>query len=251
MFRHSSFATLLVAIVAAYLWPVVLFRLARVVPSREPFGYLLTIVGALGLGMLALWAMRRDGMSLESVGWSRKGLVQAVIFIVLSWVWAAGVLLFFGEVSSFGDLFVFPLPRVIVQWFFVGLAEELLFRGYILGRLLRCFERLGRVGASLAAACVSSFIFATFHIPQRMAMQGMELRVEVLLERMVPLFLIGLFWTWLFLRSRNVPFVGLAHGGMNAPLVGQRENLVPIVLSFLVWAEVMAWKRRRAAPASG
>ncbi len=234
------------AVIAAYLFPVILFSVTPLLPSSVFFNYLYTAIGSLALLSIALLAIRSDTVTLEEIGWSAKGLRQAVTMIAIGWaIWAAlTVSVNFRMGYPFSDNFESPLPKILVQWLFVGIAEEVLFRGYIFTKLTQLFVKSGRTWSKVAGTVVSSLVFATYHIPQRISVVGMELTPDGLTKQMLPLFLAGALLAWLFLRSQNVLFVGLVHGGMNASLLGREGDLAPIVL-FLVVVEIFAWRRRQ------
>lgn len=236
----------LTAIAMAYVWPVVLFWGASLLPSTPLFRYVLTAIGALGMLAIAFFAMRYDTVNLKALGWSSKGLRHAVELLALGWgLWAiVSLSMTFKMGRPFQENFESSLPQIVVQWLFVGIAEEVLFRGYILTRLIQMFGKLGRARSRLAGVALSSFIFATFHIPQRVIVHGMALRPDALMGQMVPLFFVGVLLAWLYLRSQNVLFVGLFHGGINAPLVGHEGSLA-FVLLFLVLVEICAWRTRK------
>ncbi len=70
-----------------------------------------------------------------------------------------------------------------------------------------------------------------------------------LLTNLAGVFLSGMFSAWLFLRSKNVWWVGLFHGGGDAPLLslGQNDSItgVGVAVIYLMLTEVMV--RRRAS----
>ncbi len=85
----------------------------------------------------------------------------------------------------------------VVRFIVVGLgplAEETFFRGFVLGGLA---PRLGGAGA----AVVSSLIFALAH-----------LTIGVL----VPIFILGLLLSWLYLKTRSIVPGLIAHSAQNA-----------------------------------
>ncbi|MCF6277637.1 MAG: CPBP family intramembrane metalloprotease [Anaerolineales bacterium] len=238
-------------VIVTYLLPVALFWVTSLLPPNEFSKYLFTTIGSLVTLAIALFAIRNDTVRLGRIGWSQKGLQLAVKVIAVGWViWAMLIIsVNFKMGYPFSENFESPLPKILVQWLFVGIAEEVLFRGYIFTKLTQFFARTGRVWSKVAGVVISSLIFATFHIPQRVFMHGMELTPDALIRQMFPLFLAGVLLAWLFLRSQNVLLVGLFHGGMNAPLIGREGDLAPILL-FLVLVEIFAWRRRKQASVS-
>ncbi|RME13683.1 MAG: CPBP family intramembrane metalloprotease [Ardenticatenia bacterium] len=239
------------AVIATYLWPILLFSVVPLLPSSDFFNYLYTAIGSLVFLLIALFAIRSDTVTLEEMGWSGNGLRQSVAMIAIGWtIWTVlTVSVNFKMGHLFSDSFKSSFPKIVVQWLFVGIAEEVLFRGYIFTKLTHLFVKFGHIWSKVAGVIVSSLIFATFHIPQRLSVVGMELTLDGLVRQMFPLFFAGILLAWLFLRSQNVLFVGLVHGGMNAPLLGKEGNLAPILV-FLILAEVIACRRRKRVNAS-
>ena len=90
---------------------------------------------------------------------------------------------------------------VLVLW--GPLAEEVFFRGFVLGGLR------GRLGSS-RALLASAFVFALFHVDPRV---------------MVPIFVTGLLLAWLYQRTGSVWSSFTAHAVQNA-----------LALSISVWA---------------
>jgi hypothetical protein len=74
------------------------------------------------------------------------------------------------------------------------LAEETFFRGFLLGSLA---PRLGGAGA----AVVSSLLFALAHLTPGV---------------MVPIFILGLLLSWLYLKTRSIVPGLIAHSAQNA-----------------------------------
>ena len=93
------------------------------------------------------------------------------------------------------------LAVVVVLW--VPLAEEVFFRGFVLSGLV---GNLGTVGAAI----VSSLVFALFHVDPKM---------------MVPIFVTGLLFAWLYSRTGSVWSCVAAHAMQNA-----------LALSISIWA---------------
>ena len=247
--KQHKITIFLAAIIAAYLWPVALFSVLSLFPSTTLLKYLFTAIGSLVILAIALFAIRNDTVSLEEIGWSQEGLQQALKILAVGWgLWAILVVsINFKMGYPFRENFESPLPEIVVHWLFVGIAEEALFRGYILVKLIQVFTRIGRVWSKVAGIALSSLLFATYHIPQRVFVHGMALTPDALMGQMIPLFLSGTLLAWLFLRSgQNVLFVGLFHGGMNAPPIGRTGDLAPVFL-FLVLVEIFAWRKRKQA----
>jgi membrane protease YdiL (CAAX protease family) len=197
---------------------------------------------------LALWAIRNDTVSFQEIGLTKRHLLQAVWIIALGWV-------LWGFATSY-DLSQYPrntldyLAQMVQQWLFVGPAEELFVRGYLLMAIAALFPGKSKFLSYAGGALVSTLIFATYHIPQRIMVRGMSLASGAYLQDLVYLLIVGLLLALLFLRTRNVILVGLIHGGLNAPLFGVNGDYAPAIL-FLVIFEVARWvhkvrERKRA-----
>ncbi len=94
--------------------------------------YVLTVLSSVFLGALALWALKREGISLTDIGLDMLRLREANWLIAAIWL-AMGL----GYYALAGEAVldhVSPALILMQQWIFVGIAEELLFRGYLLSR---------------------------------------------------------------------------------------------------------------------
>ncbi len=135
--QHKT-AIFFAVIAVTYLLPVALFAVASLLPfsSTTLFKYLFTAIGSLVTLAIALFAIRNDTVSLGEIGWSQEGLRQALKILAIGWgLWAVLVVsINFKMGYPLRENFESPLPKIIVQWLFVGIAEEVLFRGYILRR---------------------------------------------------------------------------------------------------------------------
>jgi membrane protease YdiL (CAAX protease family) len=238
---QSNKSVLFTSLVVAYLIPLIAFGLRSLLPDDAIYGYLITIISSLGFMALTVWAIRTDVVSFQAIGLTKWRLLQAVWVIALGWV-------IWGFVTSY-DLSQYPrntldyLARMIQQWLFVGPTEELFFRGYLLMAVAALFSGKHKVLAYGGGALVSSLIFATYHLPQRIFVEGMRLASTAYAADLVQLFIVGLLLALLFLRTRNVLLVGLIHGGLNAPLFGANGDYAPAIL-FLIIFEIARWVRK-------
>ena len=60
------------------------------------------------------------------------------------------------------------------------------------------------------------------------------------LQDVIMLFITGILLGFVFLRTRNVILVGLIHGGLNVPLLGESGDFGPMIL-FIILFEVVRW----------
>ncbi len=249
----NGLGTLLVVILFIYLFPLLLFRIvAPLIVDNVLARYLLTIFSALLLGILAWWALKRDAIVPETIGLSFSKIPQTLIILVAGWAVWAGVwaLIALPQVRASGQdiaLFISAPSAIFQQWLFVGLAEELLFRGYLLTRLQFAFSSIAKKWSTLLAILVSGLIFATAHVPVKLSGLTDESLWPVILPGVVEIFILGLSFAYFFLRTRNVALTGLIHGGWNAPLIGKQDMLRLVIFIVVVEVWLLVEKRRRRA----
>ena len=242
MTRRSIVAFGLV-VVYAFLSPLLLFTSVRTFRILAPLAPWVTITAGVGDVIVALLALRASGIAPSSIGWTLRALAQAVVWSAVAWIlWGVvlGLLILVRPEYSVG---VTSLRSIPVFYLFVGVPEELLFRGYILTWLRRFFQgKASGNWAALWAALVSSLLFALFHIPQRLLVARMTWNVDLLMN-LAGVFFSSLFLAWLFLRSDNVWWVGLYHGGQDAPLLslgpGDVFTGIGVAVVYLLLTEVM------------
>ena len=237
---------ILIVSILAYLVLDGLFWLATSwLPDTEISRYNLTLAASVATFVLAYWAMQKDAVMLESIGWTASGFKQALY--LLGAVWSIGgvfivVLTHLAKMPLLGV----DISSLIKHWLFVGISEELWYRGYMMATLIRIFSKKGRLISVALGIAISSTIFAAIHIPQRMVIEGVSLLSVEMAVNLSRLFLVGVVLAWLFLRSCNILFVGLVHGGLNAPLVsGGSENPLTVITILLLALVVVEISRRR------
>lgn len=249
----SGLGTLSVVILFIYLFPLLLFRVvAPLVADNELAKYLLTIFSALFVGFLAWWALKRDAIAPETIGLTFSKIPQTLIILAAGWVVWAGIwaLIALPQVRASGQdisLFISTPSAIFQQWLFVGICEELLFRGYLLTRLQFAFSRIAERWSTLLAILVSGLIFATAHVPAKLSGLIDEGAWFVILPGVVEIFILGLSFAYFFLRTRNVTLTGLIHGGWNAPLIGKQDMLRLVIFIVVVEIWLLVEKRRRKA----
>lgn len=226
-----------------FLSPFLLFTSVRTFPILEPLAHWVTVIGGVGDILVVLFALRASKITLDSIGWTLPAVGQALMWTAVAWfLWGAvlGILMLVRPGYTVG----ITSPRsILVYYLFVGVPEELLFRGYFFTWLHRFFQgKVVKGWATLWAAIVSSLLFALFHIPQRLLVARMTWSIG-LLTNLVGVFAIGLFSCWIFFRSKNIWWVGLYHGGNDAPLLslGQGDSLtaIGVAVAYFLLTEVM------------
>ncbi|PWH12510.1 MAG: hypothetical protein DDG60_12765 [Anaerolineae bacterium] len=255
--KHGT-VTLLVVILFIYSLPLLLFGvIVPLVVDNLVARYLLTIFSALVLGILAWWALKRDAIAPETIGLSFSKVPQTLFILVAGWGMWAGVwaLIALPQVRASGQdvsLFIGAPLAIVQQWLFVGLAEELLFRGYLLTRLQLVFSRFPKAWSMFLAILGSGLIFATAHVPVKLSNVGADENAWlVVLSGVVEIFILGLSFSYFFLRTRNVVLTGLIHGGWNAPLLGKQDVLRLVLFVLVVEFWLLIEKRRHKSAVLG
>ena len=201
--------------------------------------------------ILAWWGIKKDELTV-SVNW--KTLVSAVFFTTLAWIAYALIFCAIFQVrwsDQMVDLSLIPAwkiaANILSTWIFVGFAEELLFRVYFLTRIKHFFERRNLPRVSLLAILCSSLLFAVWHFPVRLfEMANGESSWALILLSMLVLFVIGIGFAWLFVRTNNILLVGLVHGLMDYPLIGEDSQLSFVILIVaIILVEINQLRNRR------
>jgi uncharacterized protein len=197
--------------------------------------YLIPIVTSVILAILAVWALKQDRVFLEDIGLRFNKAGEALALMAAAWVIIGALSYLDGKQPIFIPLFV------VKNWLFVGMGEELLFRGYLLNRLAKDFRRSLSLAPVMAAIILSSIIFAAAHIPIRLFERY---PLPDLLNYLVMVFFFGLFFCYVFLRTRNIILTGLIHGSINTPFFIVQPFLQ--VIAFTAVIELYLWLKKRA-----
>ncbi|MGD2161850.1 MAG: CPBP family intramembrane metalloprotease [Anaerolineales bacterium] len=237
--RSRSNLPFVLILVGVYLYPLLLFTLVNKF-AREATGlqYFLTIGSSILLSTLAIWAMRHGRFSLQDAGVSLRKAIEAVFLLCVVWCVYGIILTLFGAQNLLQGST--DPSQLLQQWLFVGIAEELLFRGYLLERIRSYFQMAPRWVATLSAAAISSAIFATWHIPVRL-FRGFQARE--LWSSLLQLFVLGLIFSYLYLRPKSILFAGLLHGSWNVPLFGTQGDYMLMIVALLVVETYLLFKK--------
>ena len=230
--KPSQFWMLLIAIL---LLPVIFFGLIKIFNLQGLPVYFAQLGLYAVFFILAWWGIKKDELTV-SVNW--KTLVGALFFTTLAWIAYALIFCAIYQVSWSDQMAALRLipawkigANILSTWIFVGFAEELLFRIYFLTRIKRFFESRNLPRVSLLAILCSSLLFAVWHFPVRVfELVNGESSWAVILLSMLVLFVIGIGFAWLFIRSNNILLVGLVHGLMDYPLIGKDSQLSFVIL---------------------
>ena len=197
-----------------------------------------------GIYLLAFWGLKTERISLPLSG--RKAF-EAVGIVLVSWLVYLAVLLAFGFDFSLDDTrSLIILARVVSTWLFVGLAEELLFRGYLFAGIKRYFTTGDDRRRTMLAVVWSSVCFSVWHLPVRLvSLFSGELGIGLLLISLVILFVYGMGFAFLFHSSENILLVGLVHGLMDYPLIGKDSQLSFILLIVAILLVLIGGRSKR------
>lgn len=228
--RPLGILAFILFVIGIYLYPLLLYTLVeKFARDASLLQYFLTIGSSFILGGAAIWAMHRDDFSLARVGLSLRSALQAFTLLTALWCLYGLLLALLGGESLFES--TPDLSLLLQQWLFVGIAEELLFRGYLLERIRWFLKGAPRWVAMLSAALFSSAIFATWHIPARLFL---GYRGGQMWGSLIQLFITGLVFAYLYLRTKNILFAGLFHGSWNVPVFGTQGDYMLMILAVVV-----------------
>jgi len=185
--------------------------------------------------LLAFWGMKKSQIRLSFRG---RKVLEAFAILLAGWliyaafISATGIIRLQEEVAALRAVEAWKVwAQIVSTWLFVGIGEEVLFRGYFLKKLLAFYESKNVKHVTLLAVLVSSVFFSLWHLPVRLfSLINSEISIGLILISLVMLFLLGAGFAWLYLRSGNILLVGLVHGAMDYPLIGKDSQLSFIIL---------------------
>jgi membrane protease YdiL (CAAX protease family) len=183
-----------------------------------PWAFLAITISELGFIVPPLRYIRKHGFQLDAIGLKRGTPAKEILFGlgIGAVMLASNIVITFlvyevvgyPEGDQTGLIYAQTIPElaawVIVMFAVVGLAEELLFRGF-LQRRMDIYFRDRRSHYKLISLVITSLIFAAIHLD----LYGMPAR-----------FVLGLFLGWLA-QKRNYSILGptVAHGLNNSVVV--------------------------------
>jgi membrane protease YdiL (CAAX protease family) len=185
--------------------------------------------------LLAWWGLKQERITLpvnarlvlEALAWSLVGWLFFVLLIQL-----LGLARLPEEFQALKNTPAWKTgAQILSNWFFVGMGEEVLFRGYFLKAFWRHFIIGTDRRRTVVAFLLVSAFFSLWHLPSRITwLISGELDLVMLLVSLLTLFLLGLGYAYLFVRSDNILLTGLVHGLLDFPLVGKNSQMTPIIL---------------------
>jgi membrane protease YdiL (CAAX protease family) len=233
--RNKGKAVLAIIITLAFILTI-LYWLAIKLFQLQGLPLYFTMLGLyLVYFLLAWWGIKQEKISLpvskrmilEALAWSSVGWVVFVLLIQL-----LGLVQLTEEVLVLQNTPAWKIgAQVLSTWLFVGLGEEVLFRGYFLKAFWRYFTADTNRRRMVKAVLLVSAFFSLWHLPTRIvSVISGELDWLTLLVSLVVMFLFSLGFAYLFIRSNNIVLTGLVHGLMDYPLIGKESQLSFIIL---------------------
>jgi membrane protease YdiL (CAAX protease family) len=207
------------------------------------------------LYLFAWWGLKHERthlpvnprLILEALAWSLVGWLLFLLLIQL-----LGMVRLSEEFQALKNTPAGEMgAQILKTWFFVGMGEEVLFRGYILKAFLRHFTRGTDRRRTVVAILLVSAFFSLWHLPSRIIwLISGEIDLILFLISFLALFLLGLGYAYLFIRSDNILLAGLVHGLSDFPLVGMNTQMTPIILVVAIGCvEVTRWITRKKGKA--
>ncbi len=183
---------------------------------------------------LAYWGIATEKIVLPLNG---RKLWEAIGILLASWLGYILILTLSGAVSWANEVQNWqntPIWKVGAQllnaWFFVGMAEEFLFRGYFLTAFQHHFSH-----PMAKSILLTSAVFSLWHLPVRIhALITGEMSLPLLLISLIIVFALGTGFAWLFVRTQNILAAGLVHGIMDYPLLGAETQLSFLILALAI-----------------
>lgn len=224
-----------IIMVAALILPIPVFTTIQLFHLNGLPVYFLQLALYLMFYLLAFWGLKTEGISLPI---NVRKLLEAIGCLLASWSFyvlflhISGIARLPEEIQTLINVPAWKTgAQILSTWFFVGMAEELLFRGYFLASFLRHFTRGENRRRTITAVLISSIFFSLWHLPSRInwIVSG-EADILLLLLSTLVLFCLGIGFAYLFIRSQNILLAGLVHGLMNFPLIGQETQLSFFIL---------------------
>lgn len=241
----------LIVVVLAHAIPAFFVAITAMSSHQPPLIWknMSVVLAGITIFGIAVWGLRKDKIPFDAIGLTLPKMKEAVILALAGW--AIVVLAnYVAIVVNHGDvegLFGKSVLYILQYWLFVGIAEEMLFRGYVLTRLLNSWTTRNQVLGQIGAVAVASLLFATAHVPQRLYQVAKgDMTLTTALTSIVLLAIVGIAFSYLFLRTRNILLVGLIHGAVIVPLVGVGEDaFLPVIIVATLFTETFLFLRRR------
>jgi membrane protease YdiL (CAAX protease family) len=203
------------------------------------------------LFLLAVWGLRQEQITLPV---NARRIFEALIGTLASWLFFLLLIHLLGlpklpeEFQALKNIPAWKTgAKILSTWFFIGIGEEVLFRGYFLKAVLQHFTSGTTRQRQVTAILLGSAIFSIWHLPNRtLWLISGQIDLAIFLISLFVLFLLGLGYAYLFIRSDNILLAGLVHGLSDFPLVGMDTQMTPaILLGAIVCVEITRWIARK------
>jgi membrane protease YdiL (CAAX protease family) len=201
--------------------------------------------------LLAWWGLKQERIILKV---DARLILQALAWSIIGWLIYMLLFQLLGLArlpEEFKTLMSTPAwkigKNILGTWVFVGMAEEVLFRGYILQAFFRHFTGGTERRRMVIAVLVVSAFFSLWHLPNRTIWLATgQIDPILFLISFLYIFLIGVGYAYLFVRSNNILLVGLVHGLSDYPLVGLSSQMTPAILVVaILCVEITRWTARK------
>lgn len=175
--------------------------------------FLFTIFNAIVLLLFSLFLIKKiDGFKLKDLDIQRKKFFSGYKWTLLIWLTFFLLQILFSAIShngiqlSIDKSFVPRFLDFIKFLFFVGITEEIIYRGYLLNQLRIKIQKKLNSGIGLALAIIlTNFLFSITHIL-------IYLDKGVPMDALVGVFLIGAMLSITYLMTGNIFLVSGIHG---------------------------------------
>lgn len=185
----------------------------------------------------------------KDFGLITQKLPTALIACVITWCF---IQIFGGIASYISTGFIEIDPRwntdgielvglLVGMLFGTALYEEIGYRGFLLVQLNMKMENKtnNRMLQIVLALIVSQVLFTLLHVPWKILNQGWT--TEVFLELLFSVFMNGIIYSLLYLRTENIFFVMFVHALGNAPMllfISYLDSSIILLLVAFVWGIV-------------
>ena len=220
---------------------------------------------SVGVVLFGLGRLRLQDVGIRHDAIFGAGVCTVTLWLIIQGITVVAALIADGTISPHGLWGAkggpATLGKFLGQLFGNALYEEIMFRGLLIAQIYFLMERAlsSRPRWRMAAAIgVSQVVFAVSHIPNRVAQGSYDSAFAVLADQSM-LMLMGLLFTWTYLRTRNLLIAVGIHSLFNTPTTvfaspldreGWTEGLVVgiTVTTLLIWplVETARLKGRRA-----
>lgn len=244
---------LAIIMVVALILPIPFFTAIQLFHLNGLPAYFLQLALYLLFYLLAFWGLKRERISLAIT--ARK-LLETIGCLLVSWLLfvlflhISGIAKLPEEIQTLINAPAWKIgAQILSTWFFVGMAEDLLFRGYFLASFQRYFTRGENRRRTITAILITSIFFSLWHLPSRIIwIVSGEANIPLLLLSLFVLFILGIGYAYLFIRTQNILLVGLVHGLMDFPLIGQETQLsFNILLAAIGYVEIARLMKKEKA----